>query len=104
MEQYEQQFGFRRRHVDDDFAIVERDQVELHLWAANKADVPGAEPHLAGTASCRVEVRRIDAFYDSCRSRGVVHPAGQLARQPWGTWEFTALDADNNAITFYAPV
>jgi catechol 2,3-dioxygenase-like lactoylglutathione lyase family enzyme len=98
---YEGKLGFRRRHVEDDYAILTRDEVEIHLWAANKPNVPGAGPELAGTASCRILVSGVKDLYKECQDANVVHPNGWLAAQPWGTEEFTALDADRNAITFF---
>lgn len=98
---YETKLGFERRHAEDDFGIVARDSVEIHLWAANKPGVAGAEPHLAGTGSCRIEVSGIRDLVEEYRPQGVVHPNGELESTPWGTEEFTVLDADNNAITLY---
>lgn len=100
---YRDRLGFEPRHVDAGFAIVRRDEVEIHLWAANDADRPGAEPSLAGSASCRVRVTGLPALYAECRAHGVVHPNGALATQPWGDDDFTVLDADGNAIAFFEP-
>lgn len=101
---YTGKLPFEARHQEDGFAILVRDEVEIHLWAANKPDVPGAEPSLAGSASCRVRVDEIDSFYQDCQRAEIVHPHGGLAAQPWGTREFTVLDPDNNCITFYQAV
>lgn len=83
-------------------AILERDQVELHLWAANKPNVPGAEPFIAGTASCRMRVSEIDALYAELLPKAIVHPNGSLEDKPRGTREFAILDPDNNLVTFFA--
>nr|BDT32849.1 VOC family protein [Myxococcus sp. MH1] len=101
VEFYEHRLGFKARHVEPDFAILVRDAVELHLWAANKPDCPGAEPHLAGTASCRVRVTGLHDLYREYQHQGVVHPNGALTKQPWGDEDFTVLDADGNAIAFF---
>lgn len=100
---YRDRLGFAPRHVAADFAIVHRDDVEIHLWAANQPDTAGAEPHLAGSASCRVRVVGVDALYDEYRAQGVIHPNGALAPQPWGDDDFTVLDADGNALAFFQP-
>lgn len=97
---YRDRLGFDVIHADGGFAVLTRDQVRIHLWAANDPNVPGAEPHLAGSASCRVNVSGIDALYQEMQSSGVVHPNGQLASQPWGERDFTVLDQDNNCIAF----
>ena len=65
---------------------------------------PGAERHLAGTASCRVEVTGIDEIYHHCAELGVVHPNAPLTDQPWGMREFAILDPDHNLITLYERV
>jgi catechol 2,3-dioxygenase-like lactoylglutathione lyase family enzyme len=97
---YRDRLGFHVRHED---GIVRRDEIELHLWEANSPDTPGAEPHLAGSASCRVQVEGVHALYDEYRDRDVIHPNGALAVQPWGVEDFTILDLDGNAIAFFEP-
>ncbi|ASZ12178.1 VOC family protein [Chitinophaga pendula] len=43
----------------------------------------------------------IDTLYQSLLEKGVaIHPAGALARKPWGQQEFALLDPDNNLLTF----
>lgn len=80
--------------------ILRRDAVEVHLWVADGSAV-GAERHLAGSASCRVQVTGVDDLYERCRAAGVVHPAAALADQPWGTREFGVLDPDGNLIRLF---
>jgi catechol 2,3-dioxygenase-like lactoylglutathione lyase family enzyme len=66
---YTTKLGFSVPHHDDGFAIVVRDEVEIHLWKASdekwkirgavlstRPIVSGAESFFAGTASCRIEV------------------------------------------------
>ncbi len=91
------------RHVEGGFGIMHRDEIELHLWEANKPHTLGAEPHLAGSASRRVRVEGVHALYDEYRKRGVIHPNGALTIQPWGVEDFTILDQDGNAIAFFEP-
>jgi hypothetical protein len=91
----------RIRHQEDEFAILTRDQFELHLWSANKPNVPGAEPFIAGTASCRVQVSQIDELNAELEPHGIVHPNAPIGDKPWGTREFAILDPDNNLITFF---
>ncbi len=67
MEFYTTKLGFTVRHHDEGFAIVVRNEVEMHLWKSGdeswKTKGPslavepirsGAESFLAGTASCRI--------------------------------------------------
>jgi catechol 2,3-dioxygenase-like lactoylglutathione lyase family enzyme len=93
--------GFNAALVQDDYGIARRDAVEVHFWAATGPEGSGAEPRLAGTTSCRVQVDGITALYEQCRARQVIHPNGELHEQPWGTREFTILDPDRNAVTFF---
>lgn len=114
---YRDRLGFAIAHADSQYAIVTRDAVELHLWAArdrswqqrsrDPADSPvtsGAETFLAGTASCRVLVGDLDELYASCRAAGVVHPNGSLSAKPYGLREFAVLDGDGNLITYFQPL
>jgi catechol 2,3-dioxygenase-like lactoylglutathione lyase family enzyme len=93
--------GFDAIHVQGDYGIARRDAVEVHFWAATGPEGSGAEPRLAGTTSCRVRVDGITALYEQCQAQQVVHPNGELHEQPWGTREFTILDPDRNAVTFF---
>jgi catechol 2,3-dioxygenase-like lactoylglutathione lyase family enzyme len=94
---YVTRLGFQQHYTDDDYGILSRDEVRIHVWAANKPDVSGAEPELAGTASCRVVVDDIQAFYDELAAKDLVHPLGSISDHPWGR-EFAVLDLDRNAI------
>jgi uncharacterized glyoxalase superfamily protein PhnB len=87
-------------HEGHGLGIMRRDEVELHVWVAD-GSAPGAERHLAGTVSCRIELTGIEELYRHCQALGVVHPNGPLQDQPWGTREFAVLDPDNNLITLY---
>jgi len=93
--------GFGSVLAQDDYGIARRDAVEVHFWAATGPEGSGAEPRLAGTTSCRLRVDGIAALYEHCQARQVVHPNGGLSTQPWGTREFTILDPDRNAVTFF---
>ena len=112
---YQQRLGFEARHVDDGFAVLVRDEAEVHLWAASdrswaeRGDLPqrpvcsGAESFLAGTASCRIEVDDVDALYVEMAAAGVLHPTDRGSAQDtdWGTREFAALDLAGNLLTFF---
>lgn len=111
---YRDRLGFHAGYHDDGFAILTRDEIEVHLWAASDESwqsrsgaasrpvVSGAESFLAGTASCRIEVQGIDALYAEYRESGVLYgPETAVEAQPWGTREFPALDHERNLLTFY---
>ena len=100
---YAARLGFEARHREASFAIVNRDEVEIHLWLANGAPGSGAEPHLAGSASCRIRVTGLGALSEEYRGQGVIHPNGELRAQWWGDSDFTISDQDHNAIAFSEP-
>lgn len=78
---YQDRAGFEIVHADDDIVILRRDDVVIHLWEANRPETPGAEPFLAGSASCRVVATEVEALYAEYRGRGIVHPNGAIADQ-----------------------
>lgn len=111
---YDDQLDLAVVYQEDGFAIVRRDDVELHLWAATDEDWrtrEGSEPvesdaesFIAGTASCRVRVENVEALHELLEPRGLLHPNGPLRVTEYGTHEFTITDPDNNAIAFFEPL
>ncbi|HKP19874.1 MAG TPA: VOC family protein [Thermoleophilaceae bacterium] len=113
-EHYREKFGFDPVHVSDDYAVVARDDAQLHLWGATdeewrlRADLTekpvssGAESFLAGTASCRIEVEDVEALFEELDAAGVSHPTARgLADTDFGTREFPTVDMDGNLIVFF---
>jgi uncharacterized glyoxalase superfamily protein PhnB len=112
---YRERFGFAASHVTQDFAVIVRDDAVLHLWGASdetwssRADLAqrpvcsGAESFLAGTASCRIELRDVDALYAELRAAGVLHAVSRdgVTTTDFGTREFATLDRDGNLLTFF---
>ena len=117
LDYYTTRFGFTVPHHDGGFAIVNRDDVYLHLWEASDTgwrlrdpedlkEQPvrtGAEDFIAGTASCRILVDEVDALYSELAAKGVLHPTdrGEPEDTDYGTREFATLDLDGNLLTFY---
>jgi hypothetical protein len=112
---YEVKLGFTVQYKDLKFAILIRDHVEIHLWAASDKswklrnlsafDKPidsGAESFLAGTASCRIEVERIDDLFTEYQKNEVLYkPSTVVEVTAWGTREFPVLDLHRNLLTFF---
>ncbi len=111
---YRDQFGFTVRHQDGGFAVLLRDDAEIHLWQASdvtweKRDSierpirSGAESFIAGTASCRIQVDQVDRLYEELRGAGVLHPVSidGVGDTDFGTREFATLDVDGNLISFF---
>ena len=118
LEIYRDKLGFTVVHADEDeFAIVVRDAVEIHLWQAGDegwrlrpsedlADCPvrtGAEDFIAGTASCRIACDDVDGRYTELAAAGVRHSAapGWPVDTDYGTREVSATDLDGNLLTFF---
>lgn len=108
---YRDAIGFELIHEDGGFAILVRDDVEVHLsvlddesWRGRSGDTPvvsGSESFLAGTGGCRFQVSDVDELHERLQRFGAVHPNGPLGDRPWGIREFGALDPDNNGLTFF---
>jgi hypothetical protein len=112
---FRDRLGFTALHVDDGFAVVERDDARIHLWEAadptwsGREDLrerpieSGAESFLAGTASCRIETEDVDALYAELAAADVLHPVSRdgISETDFGTREFATLDADGNLIEFF---
>jgi catechol 2,3-dioxygenase-like lactoylglutathione lyase family enzyme len=111
---YRDGFGFSVAHQVDGFAVMVRDDAEVHLWEAGDTswetrpsmDSPvrsGAESFIAGTASFRVAVDDVDALYRELQRAGVLHYAdkGAPVDTDFGTREFPTVDVDGNLITFF---
>jgi hypothetical protein len=116
VQHYRERFAFDAPHVDDGFALLRRDDAEIHLWAASDAErqtrdnlrerpvCSGAESFIAGTASCRIEVGDLDALFDERRRAEVLHgvPQDAVTTTDYGRREFHALDLDGNLLTFFS--
>jgi catechol 2,3-dioxygenase-like lactoylglutathione lyase family enzyme len=107
--------GFTAVHFDESFAVLQRDEVRVHLWQADdeswleREDLgerpvrSGAESFLAGTASCRIETEDVDALYGELKAANVLHPVSRdrITETDFGTREFATLDADGNLLEFF---
>ena len=112
---YRDRLGFNSLHVDEAFAVVQRDEARIHLWQANDKSwtdrqdlvsrpvISGAESFLAGSASCRIETEDVEGLYDELAETGALHPISRdgVRETDFGTREFAALDADGNLIEFF---
>ena len=97
LQHYEQKLGFRAVMTmsDGDYAIVERDDIALHLFR----DPTGTQ----SPASVHVFVTGLDDLHAELQRRGAQLTQG-IARKPWGTRDFRVVDASGNAIKFTEPL
>jgi uncharacterized glyoxalase superfamily protein PhnB len=99
---YEASLGFRytfkledELHPEIPYAIVERDEVELHLQLNPKA---------AGLSSCYVFLDEgADALHAEFQQAGV-RVTRPIEDSNYGARDFTIADADGNTLTFGAPI
>lgn len=111
---YRDLFGFTVRHQDTGFAVLLRDDAEVHLWEAGDETwrgrdsgtspvCSGAESFIAGTASFRVQVDDVDGLYAELQQTGVLHYAdeGAPVDTDFGTREFATTDVDGNLVSFF---
>lgn len=77
-----------------EYAIVQRDGIEIHFWSCGDANI-------AANTACRVGVAGIAALYEEYSKQRVLRPDCKLHDTPWGTREFEVFDPHSNLITFY---
>lgn len=76
-----------------DYAIVERDDVAIHLFQSAEGKTPG---------SIHIFTEGLDALLVELQSRGApIHQP--IALKPWGTRDFRILDNSGNEIKFTEP-
>lgn len=97
---YVENLNFTIVHKNHDYAILQSDKVELHLF--KWTPVNGVEQLIAN--SCRIKVKKIEKLYEYLETKEIIHPNGTLTKQVWGEIDFTVVDIDNNAINFYQPI
>jgi uncharacterized glyoxalase superfamily protein PhnB len=90
---YTEKLGFTFHASWDGYLIMSRDGVFIHLW-------PCADPAIAKSTSCYMNVTEVEKLYAEYKSAGVVHPNGELQNRPWKMKEFSILDNNGNLIHF----
>lgn len=96
LEYYEAKLGFRTvmKMPDGDYAVVERDNVAIHLFRAGKGDAPG---------SIHIFTDGLDDLQTELEGRGAnIHH--RIARRPWGNRDFRVIDDSKNEIKFTEPL
>lgn len=112
---YRSNLSFEEVYSDENYAVLKRNDAQLHLWKANdkrwkmggffliqKPIRSGAESFLAGTHSCRIQVEGIAELYDELKTKNVLHKTErELKHTAWKTLEFHVVDLYGNLITFF---
>jgi uncharacterized glyoxalase superfamily protein PhnB len=97
LDYYEKKLGFQiaMEMPDADYAIVERDDVAIHLFQA------GSGAH--SPISFHVFTYGLDELHDELRRRGACI-SQSIARKPWGNRDFRVIDDSGNEIKFTEPL
>ncbi len=97
IDHYEKKLGFRvaMQMPEGDYAIVERDNVAIHLFQDH---VRNHSP-----ASMHIFTHGLDELYAELQQRGA-HVSQEIVRQPWGNREFRVNDPSGNEIKFTEPL
>jgi hypothetical protein len=90
---YEEKTGFRKVGDQQDYAVMQRENLEFHLQFHHGTE---DDPVLAGVM--RIWVKGILPLFEEFVQRGTVTPEKLSMRTDWGTNEFGFYDLNNNAI------
>jgi hypothetical protein len=94
---YVQQLGFTALDADEypEYLMVTKDAVELHFFLFENLNPT------ENYGQIYLRVKGIETWYQYLQSKHVaIHPNAPLQLKPWGVWEFSLLDPDNNLLTF----
>lgn len=81
-------------HPEVPYAIVERDQVTIHLQLSEEA---------AGLSACYIRVNGVDALYAELQKAGV-RMTRAIENSSYGMRDFNVADPDGNTIGFGQPI
>ena len=81
---------------DPHYAVIRRDNVELHLQWHDPAEWSAVERPML-----RFEVPEVEILFNEFKNVGVFHSKTALRETPWNTCEFAFFDPDQNGLTFY---
>jgi len=97
IEYYEQQLGFRlvMKMPAGDYAIVERDEIAIHLFRDS------AQSH--SPVGIHIFTGQLDELRAELRRRGA-RLSQEIVRKPWGTRDFRVKDHSGNEIKFTEPL
>ena len=97
IEYYEAKLGFHTTMTmpDGDYAIVERDNVAIHLFQSGTGtSTPG---------SIHIFTEGLDELHTELQKRGA-HVKQGIVLKPWGNRDFRVIDDSGNEIKFTEPL
>ena len=94
---YERRLGFRvaMQMPGGDYAIVERDDVAIHLFKSM--------PRVPSPVGIHVFTKDLETLHAELRERGARVSQG-IQRKPWGNRDFRVSDDSGNEIKFTEPL
>jgi predicted enzyme related to lactoylglutathione lyase len=97
IEYYEQKLGFRLvlEMPDGDYAIVERDDIAIHLFHDE------SRPH--SPVGMHIFTQQLDELQAELQQRGA-RLSQKIMRKPWGNRDFRVNDSSGNEIKFTEPL
>ena len=97
MEYYEHKLGFRvvMKMPGEEYAIVERDDVAIHLFRDDKRSHSPVGVHIF--------THQLDELHTELRQRGA-ELSQPIIRKPWGNRDFRVNDGSGNQIKFTEPL
>jgi uncharacterized glyoxalase superfamily protein PhnB len=97
IEYYEQKLGFRvvMEMPSGDYAIVERDDIAIHLFQDDSRSHSPVGVHIF--------TQQLDELHAELQQRGA-RLTQQIARKPWGNRDFRVNDQSGNEIKFTEPL
>ena len=91
---YQDKLGFEVRYQDDKYAVLNRENLWLHLqWHADTEEDP-----LLGGSVIKIFVEDINPLFEELVKRGTVSEKKLRRHTKWNTHEFGFFDLNKNAI------
>ncbi len=92
---YLHKLGFIELGDYGDYFMVRKDAIEIHFFEFKELNPK------ENYGQVYIRTNDIESIYQSLlESKIDIHPNGSLESKPWGQWEFSLLDPDNNLLTF----
>ena len=97
IEYYEQKLGFQvvARMPSGDYAIMERDEIAIHLFTD--------DDHSSSPVGIHIFTEDLDLLHAELQERGARVSQG-IIRKPWGNRDFRVNDDSGNEIKFTEPL
>ena len=93
---YTQKLGFElAMEIPNDYAIVERDGIAIHLFTQT--------PLTSGSAGLHIFTHQLQDLHDELCQRGAIISA-PISRRPWGNRDFRVTDSAGNTLKFTEPL